>query len=219
MSRSLLNLSYLMCPLDGQPILLAGNSLRCTDGHSFDVARQGYVNLLPVQKKRSLDPGDGREMVAARQRFLDAGHYRVIAEAVATAVLAMLPAERLASCLDAGCGEGYYLRHLQQVAADTRAQPLDLIAVDISKWAVQAAAKSALDATCLVASNARLPVLSGRIDCVLCMFGFPVADEFSRVLADQGELILVESGPEHLVELRDIIYTSSKPSRGIDDRR
>lgn len=218
MSTSPLNLNYLMCPLDGQPILQSGNSLRCSAGHSFDIARQGYVNLLPVQKKRSLDPGDSREMVAARQRFLAAGHYRGVAEAVATAVLAMLPAEGSACCLDAGCGEGYYLRHLQQAAAGTREQPLDLIAVDISKWAVQAAVKSTLHATCLVASNARLPVISGAVDCVLCMFGFPVLDEFSRLLTDDGVLILVEAGPRHLVELREIIYTAAKPLNATDTR-
>jgi len=207
-----------MCPLDGQPILQSGNSLRCSDGHSFDIARQGYVNLLPVQKKRSLDPGDSREMVAARQRFLAMGHYQSIAQAAATAVLDALPTDRSASCLDAGCGEGYYLRYLQQAADATRAQPLDLVAVDISKWAVQAAAKSGLNATCLVASNARLPILSGSIDCLLCMFGFPVLDEFSRILTDDGMLILVEAGPRHLFELREIIYTTAKSPRATDTR-
>ncbi|MGB8241783.1 MAG: rRNA (guanine-N1)-methyltransferase, partial [Azonexus sp.] len=100
----------LACPLDGTPLLRTGPAWRCAKGHHFDVASQDYTNLLPVQKKRSLDPGDSKEMVAARRRFLNAGHYLPIAAAVSGATLADLPAGAMATCLDAGCGEGYYLR-------------------------------------------------------------------------------------------------------------
>ena len=80
----------LACPLDGCPLAPSEKTWRCENGHSFDVARQGYVHLLPVQKKRSLDPGDSKEMVAARQRFLNAGFYTKIAEAVSNQVLQWL---------------------------------------------------------------------------------------------------------------------------------
>ena len=69
-------------PLDGAPLVCIGPAWRCASGHHFDVASQGYTNLLPVQKKRSHDPGDRKEMVAARRRFLNAGHYQPIAAAV-----------------------------------------------------------------------------------------------------------------------------------------
>ncbi len=98
------------------------------------------MNLLPVQNKRSRDPGDSKEMVAARRRFLEAGHYQPIADAVAQAVLAGAVPGRTLTCLDAGCGEGYYLRQLAATAA-AEARPLALAGLDISKWAVQAAAK------------------------------------------------------------------------------
>ena len=74
--------SALACPLDGDPLTPEGQTWRCPAGHSFDTARQGYVHLLPVQNKRSRDPGDSKAMVAARQRFLNAGYYQPIAEAV-----------------------------------------------------------------------------------------------------------------------------------------
>ncbi len=200
----------LICPLDGEPLTQLGHTLRCPDGHSFDVARQGYVNLLPVQNKRSRDPGDSREMVAARRRFLNAGHYQLIADSVASAVLDTFSGTAIASCLDAGCGEGYYLRCLQQLIAAEGHCPAELMGIDISKWAVQAAAKSQPGGTWLVASNARLPVASSSVDTVLCMFGFPILEEFSRILKPQGTLVLVEAGPSHLVELRNIIYASTK---------
>ena len=108
----------LACPLDGAPLRRHGGALRCGRGHSFDLASQGYVNLLPVQNKRSLDPGDSKLMVAARRRFLNAGHYAPIAAAVGRAVLAGRPGDAPTACLDAGCGEGYYLRQL--AAADVK---------------------------------------------------------------------------------------------------
>jgi 23S rRNA (guanine745-N1)-methyltransferase len=214
----------LACPLDGAPLQRQGGSLRCADGHCFDVAAQGYVNLLPVQNKRSLDPGDSKEMVAARRRFLEAGHYRPIADAVAEAVLQAAPAGRTLTCLDAGCGEGYYLRQLAAAAGEARA--LALAGLDISKWAVQAAAKRDLhdarsragasahpSTTWIVGSNAGLPVLPGTLDRLLCMFGFPVYTEFARVLRRGGELLQVDAGPEHLRELREVIYPTLKPER------
>ena len=199
----------LACPLDGKPLQRFAASWRCAAGHTFDVASQGYVNLLPVQNKRSRDPGDSKEMVAARRRFLNSGAYQPIAEAVSRAVLAGLPA--IASCLDAGCGEGYYLRQLSAAAGER--QRLAIVGVDISKWAVLAAAKQERRPAWLVGSNAKLPVQSATLDRVLCLFGFPAYAEFARVIKPGGQLLLVDPGPDHLRELRQIIYPTLKPER------
>jgi len=193
----------LACPLDGLPLQPAGAMWRCASGHSFDVAREGYIHLLPVQNKRSRDPGDSKEMVAARRRFLNAGHYQPIAQAVSRSVLAAGAGRAAVSVLDAGCGEGYYLRQLTSALAPSL--QLVLIGLDISKWAVQAAAKQQRDATWLVGSNANLPVMDATLDCVLCMFGFPVYAE-----------VQVDAGPEHLRELREIIYPTLKSGRADD---
>lgn len=201
----------LACPLDGAALSDCGRVWQCGLGHSFDVARQGYVNLLPVQKKRSRDPGDSKGMVAARQRFLAAGHYAPVARAINAAVLAGLTSRPEASVLDAGCGEGYYLRQLAGAAQG--APGLTLLGLDISKWAVQSAAKQDRAIRWVVGSNANVPALPGSLDRVLCMFGFPVYSEFARVLCDGGLLVQLDPGPEHLRELREIIYPSLKPAR------
>jgi 23S rRNA (guanine745-N1)-methyltransferase len=204
----------LACPLDGAPLYAHGAAWRCAAGHSFDMASQGYANLLPVQQKRSRDPGDSKEMVAARRRFLNAGHYQPIAAAVSRAALADFASEATISCLDAGCGEGYYLRQMSAVASD--GQTLALLGLDISKWAVLTGAKQDKRVNWIVGSNANLPVLPGMLDLVLCMFGFPVYAEFARVLKLGGVLLQVDAGPDHLRELREIIYPALKPERPAD---
>lgn len=201
----------LACPLDGAPLQCQGSAWCCPAGHSFDIASQGYANLLPVHKKRSLDPGDSKEMVAARRRFLNAGFYQPIAAAVSRLVLADLPENATFSCLDAGCGEGYYVRQL--MSALGVGQSVALLGLDISKWAVLSAAKQDKRPNWVVGSNANLPVLSGTIDQVLCMFGFPVYPEFARILKLGGLLLQVDTGPDHLRELREIIYPTLKPER------
>jgi len=208
----------LACPLDGAHLQHVGATWRCAAGHSFDIASQGYANLLPVQNKRSLDPGDSKEMVAARRRFLNAGHYEPIAAATSRAALLNLASGTTVTCLDAGCGEGYYLRQL--AAASGKLKALAVLGLDISKWAVLSAAKQdkAQDknneqANWVVGSNAKLPVLPGTLDRVLCMFGFPVYSEFARVLKADGQLVQVDAGTDHLRELREIIYPVLKPER------
>ncbi len=199
----------LLCPLDGDPLQREAATWRCPAGHSFDIARQGYVHLLPVQNKRSRDPGDSREMVGARARFLEAGFYQPLATAVARTALEGLGSDEPASCLDAGCGEGYYLRHL--AAAAGPGQALALLGLDISKWAVLVAARADPRPTWVVASNASIPVPAQSIDRVLCLFGFPVYPEFARVLKPGGEVLLADPGPAHLREMREIIYPTVKP--------
>ena len=167
-----------------------------------------------MQNKRSRDPGDSKEMVAARRRFLNAGHYEAIAAATSRAALLDLASGTTASCLDAGCGEGYYLRQLG--AASGKLKALAVLGLDISKWAVLSAAKQDKNnehSNWVVGSNAKLPVLPGTLDRVLCMFGFPVYSEFARVLKADGQLVQVDAGPDHLRELREIIYPVVKPER------
>lgn len=202
----------LACPLDSAPLTREVACWRCTNGHAFDIASEGYVHLLPVQFKRSRDPGDSKAMILARRRFLEAGYYQAIADWVSRWALAGARDGGPLACLDAGCGEGFYLRQLADAAA-LAGIPLQLAGLDISKWAVQAAARKLPAASWLVGTNARLPVLAATLDRVLCLFGFPVFPEFARVLRPGGELLLVDPGPDHLRELREIIYPSLKPSR------
>ena len=99
-----------LCPVCGGPLQCGSAPWVCENKHSFDVARQGYVNLLTVDRKHSLHPGDTREMVAARREFLEAGYYAPIAQTLRSLLSEFAPDAQ--SILDAGCGEGYYLGQL-----------------------------------------------------------------------------------------------------------
>ncbi|RLA39503.1 MAG: rRNA (guanine-N1)-methyltransferase [Gammaproteobacteria bacterium] len=197
----------LACPIDGERLTLEEKQLRCVNGHSFDLARQGYVNLLPVQHKRSKHPGDSKDMVVARQRFLDAGVYAPVADLLSAILHTAIAGIEQPSCLDAGCGEGYYLEYaLNYLRAKKADDALSLIGLDISKEAVIAAAKRNKDISWVVGTNRQPPLLPVSVDIILCVFGFHSFQGFNKILPLGGKLVLVEPGPDHLQELRQVTY-------------
>jgi 23S rRNA (guanine745-N1)-methyltransferase len=159
------------------------------------VARQGYVNLLPVQMKRSLHPGDTREQVLSRRSFLETGAYEPIVKAVCAAA-----AGYSGPVLDVGCGEGYYAT---QVAKATNAE---LVGLDISKEAVRCAAAKYKDADWICGTAAHLPVADQSVGILMSMFALTVPGEFRRVLRDEGVFIQVLAAQDHLMGLKSIIY-------------
>ncbi len=204
----------LACPLEGTKLDIEGKSVLCTKKHCFDFDRYGTLNLLPVQFKKSKEPGDSKEMVEARQRFLNAGFYQAISDKlnalVEEHVVTHSDCENF-SFLDAGCGEGYYAAELVMHMPSIRDDRSYAIAgMDISKEAIIAAAKRDRDLLWCVATNAHLPVLNNSIDVVLSLFGFPVWREFKRVLTKSGIIIDVTVGPDHLIELRRALYDDVK---------
>ncbi|MEH6625963.1 MAG: methyltransferase domain-containing protein [Motiliproteus sp.] len=197
--------TQLRCPLCARALHYQERGLRCTSKHSFDQARQGYFHLLPVQNKRSKAPGDSAEMVHNRRDFLNLGHYLPIAEKISQLALAATNKEATA-LLDCGCGEGYYSQHL---AANLPPES-DLIGLDISKEAVKAACQRNKESTWIVASGANLPIVDSSLDQVVCLFTPIAASEFKRVLKPGGHLIIANTGPDHLLQLREQIYDQVK---------
>jgi 23S rRNA (guanine745-N1)-methyltransferase len=203
----------LVCPIDGSDLIQREHSLVCPKGHNFDVSRQGYLNLLVVQHKASRDPGDTKEMVAARSRFLKIGCYEQIANTISnlTAKHLSAPATQKVAILDAGCGEGYYLDWMRQMTSTWVQSEGILIGLDISKWAIQSAAKRSREITWIVGSNRRPPIQPGSIDTIVCAFGFPSYEIFRHILKPWGKVILVDPAENHLIEMRQLIYSELKP--------
>ena len=185
----------LICPICRLPLIREGRTLRCGRNHSFDVARQGYVNLLPVQQKRSLNPGDTREQVLSRRAFLESGAYEPIVEAVKAA------AEGHAGpVLDVGCGEGWYA---VRVADHLNAE---LTGLDISKEAVRCAAAKYKGRRWICGTAAHLPIEDASVGVLMSMFALTMPLEFRRVLKKDGIFIQVLAAQDHLMGLKSIIY-------------
>jgi 23S rRNA (guanine745-N1)-methyltransferase len=191
----------LRCPICTGALIFEPRTWRCTNGHAFDVAREGYVNLLPVQHKHSRAPGDTPESLAARRAFLDAGHYAPLREAL----VSMLPGgTRHLELLDVGCGEGYYTAALKSLAST-------VIGLDIAKPAVRLAAKRHPDITWIVGSGARLPIADASIDIVCSLFTPLHPAEMARVLRPGGDLILATPADSHLQALRAALFDQVEP--------
>ena len=201
----------LACPIDGQRLECREKQLVCENGHVFDIARQGYVNLLPVQHKRSKQPGDSKAMVSARTQFLNAGNYEPVANKLAEIAFAQIKDSKEICFMDAGCGEGYYFDYvLNELKGKKACNELSFVGLDISKAAIAEAAKRNKRISWVVGSNRQPPVESASVDVVLCVFGFQSFEGFHQILKACGKVILVEPGPDHLKELREIIYTEVK---------
>ena len=210
----------LICPLDGMPLSQQGNSLCCVNKHSFDIAKQGYVNLLPVQYKKSKQPGDSKAMIDARSRFLNAGYYDRISQKLNDLVSGLLLDKSHINILDAGCGEGFYLDAcMRSINNNYPDKGLACLGLDISKPAIVAAAKRNRQITWLVGTNKAPPVAEHSIDIVICMFGFCELAILHKILKPGGYVILVDAGTEHLLELRKILYPIIRSSDKQNDFR
>ena len=197
----------LACPIDGNRLEQAGMQLVCENGHTFDIARQGYVNLLPVQHKRAKHPGDSKAMVLARTQFLNSGIYEPIAKKLTELVYLQVIEDAEACFMDAGCGEGYYFDNIFNFLRDKKSDNyLSFIGLDISKDAIVQSTKRNRQISWVVGTNRQPPVKDESVDVIICLFGFLSVEGFYKVLKPGGKIILVDPAPEHLKELRKIIY-------------
>ncbi|MCH1783636.1 putative RNA methyltransferase [Psychrobacter glaciei] len=234
--------SLFVCPLCQSPLQPAADTWRC-DGslnpkqtaHPFDVARQGYVNLLPVQQKKSKTPGDSQQSIEARKRFLAAGHYAPLQRLVCQKMVQLLgqdasistptakPDKSPVNWLDIGCGEGYYTQAMAQMGSDIITT---LIAADISKPALVELAKVSKAAGQLwyqqhkdkaekttviyplVTSAANLPLRAHSVTGISSIFSPILPEAFAKVLVDEGYLIIAKPDIGHLATMRDALFDS-----------
>lgn len=191
----------LLCPICGEELRRTDKAYACPRRHSFDIARQGYVNLLAVQQKHALHPGDTREQVLSRRAFLEAGYYAPIADALVEAAKKFGASGEL---LDVGCGEGYYGARLASALG------MPLTGLDISKDAVRFAGAKYRDARWLCATAAHIPVKDHSAGLLTSLFALTVPQEFHRVLRPDGLFLQVLAAQDHLLGLKSIIYDTLK---------
>lgn len=212
--------NYITCPVCGESLRREGPSLRCSHRHTFDIAKAGYVNLLPPGKEKNAHTGDEKIMVKARADFLSGNYYAPISDAVAAMMRKYFEDAACVSFADMGCGEGYHTCRI----AEKLELPVVAFGFDASKYAAEHASKLAkarkfmpregVGAACdyavqtyfFPANLFHLPLREHVLDAAVSMFAPIAGEEAHRILKPGGKLIVVSSGRKHLLELRQLIY-------------
>ncbi|BCZ45647.1 23S rRNA (guanine(745)-N(1))-methyltransferase [Clostridium gelidum] len=205
-----MNNELLLCPVcKGNLIKDVSNKMyKCENNHTYDIAKEGYVNLLISNQKRSKNPGDSKEMVLARVEFLSKGYYGVLSDKINEMIVESLSKDNndKFNIMDLGCGEGYYLTNLKNYM-DERNIKANYYGMDVSKEAVKHASKTNKDCIWAVGNNFHIPAECKSIDCILSVFSPIDINECNRVLKDDGVFVRVLPRTNHLIQLRNIIYS------------
>ena len=193
-----------ICPICKSKLNIDGKSYCCENNHSFDIAKQGYVNLLPVNKKHSDNPGDSKEMVLSRRAFLESGFYDCFTDKLCEIINSLFNDKEKRRIADCGCGEGYYDGNLEDLNCD-----FDLYGFDISKEAVRFASGKYKKYHFAVGSCFNMPLEDGSFDLALNIFAPMVESEMARILKTDGYMIYAVPGKSHLMGLKKLLYENT----------
>ncbi|WDD96971.1 23S rRNA (guanine(745)-N(1))-methyltransferase [Thalassomonas actiniarum] len=192
-----MSLPHYLCPICRSALNSQAAGFHCSNNHHFDRAKEGYVNLLPVQHKHSKDPGDNKAMVLARRAFLEQGYYQPLIDKLTS--LYQAHGDTNLPVLDAGCGEGYYTH---QHKTDNNS----VYGVDIAKNAVKIAAKRYKSCHFSVGTLSHLPFEDEFFGWLFSIYAPILEPEFTRVLKSGAYLLTVTPAEDHLFELKSLIY-------------
>ena len=208
--NNVLNDALLLCPVCKDKLVkdVSNKIYKCENNHTYDIAKEGYVNLLISNQKNSKNPGDSKEMVLARVEFLSKGYYEMLSDKINEVIVETLKKDNndILNIMDLGCGEGYYLTNLKKYM-DKKNIKANYYGMDVSKEAVKYASKTNKDCTWAVGNNFNILANDKSIDCILSVFSPIDINECNRVLKDDGVFIRVLPRTNHLIQLRNIIYS------------
>ena len=193
-----------ICPICKSKLNINDKSYVCENNHSFDIAKQGYVNLLPVNKKHSDNPGDSKEMVLSRRAFLESGFYDCFTDKLCEIINSLFNDKEKIRIADCGCGEGYYDGKLEDLNCD-----FDLYGFDISKEAVRFASGKYKKYNYAVGSCFNMPLEDDSFDLALNIFAPMVESEMARILKTDGYMIYAVPGKSHLMGLKKLLYENT----------
>lgn len=189
----------LKCPVCENPLKKVNHSYTCNTNHSFDIAKQGYINLLQSQTRKVKIHGDSNEMLLARKSVLYNGYYQIISKALNNIISRLNPKETI---VDIGSGIGYYLDKLEQSNLNST-----YYGIDISKSGAREGAKRNKNILYTVGTSNKLPFLTNSVDIIYAVFSPINIEECLRVLTPGGHFITVSPNRNHLMELKKLIYT------------
>lgn len=201
----------IICPICKKKLNKENRTYRCENNHCFDLSKSGHINLLLDNQKHSKLPGDDKDMVKSRKNFLERDYYKGISDKLNEIVLKncvkKLREDKDAkiNILDIGCGEGYYTSNLKNYL-DENDINTEIVGIDISKEAVISASKSHKGINWIVASATNIPIEDDSLDFIICMFAKIIPEEKLRTLKKGGKLIIVSTGENHLLQMKEIVY-------------
>ncbi len=200
-------MSILCCPVCGKPLERLEKLYRCPKGHSFDRAAKGYVNLLLAKEMNSKTPGDSPEMVRARTAFLDGGYYACLRQSLADLSLKLIGqfGQKTPQLIDTGCGEGYYTLGIYEALCQSGFSP-KMAGIDLSKAALKHASGRCRQIEYAIASLFHLPAAEGSIHLITDVFAPVAPQEFARVLAPGGYVVVAAPGTNHLWGMKQVVY-------------
>lgn len=182
----------LICPICKSKLVLANNTYECENHHSFDLSKNGYVNLYVSNQSKI--HGDNKEMVQARISFLEKNYYKSLLSAINIELNKL----EINTLIDLACGEGYYTRNF---LCD------DILGIDLSKDAINYACKKDKKNKYCIASIFDLPIENSSIDCITTLFAPMSVHEIERILNENGHFFAVYPGKNHLYELKETLYS------------
>ena len=191
----------LICPVCRQALTKENRTYKCCNNHCFDIAKQGYVNLLQSQQSKLKRHGDDKLMINSRTEFLNKGYYEPLQKELCVLLNKYLQEKPV--IVDAGCGDCYYTAEIEKSLS---AKQPEIIGIDISKDAVISASKRSKTIDLVVAGVFSMPVGDEVCDAVLNVFSPFAPQEYSRVLKDNGVLVRVIPLENHLYELKASVY-------------
>lgn len=200
-----MNNQQLSCPICRTILTLQGKTYQCYNRHSYDIAKEGYVNLHVVQHKNSHSAGDTALSVQARRRFLAGGFYEPLRQKIGQVIDTLSPV----TILDIGCGEGYYTSQLARAG--------QVVGLDIAKTAIMTASKTYKNTdigkriTWVVGTGSVLPIADGSMDVCTSFFSPLPKSEMLRVLKSEGYLLVATPAPHHLYAMRERLFETVNP--------
>lgn len=201
----------LMCPICKTDLVKADKCYKCAIGHTYDISKEGYANLLLVGDKKTKLPGDDKVMIKARHEFLGKNYYSALSDKINQICNDSFDKGTI---LDTGCGEGYYLKRLASFS-DNEKKEFNFLGFDISKDAIKLASKNSSGMNFFISSSYRLPLKDESAHIALIVFAPFAESEIFRVLKKSGVIVLVTPGENHLMQLKKVLYEKEMEKKAI----
>lgn len=198
----------LKCPVCQNNLVKFNSTYKCEKNHSYDISSKGYTNMLLANHKHSINPGDSKEMILSRVRFLELDYYHILRKTILETIKKYANWDNFSFC-DLACGEGYYTNFIHEKLNET--YKVDSVGIDISKYAIIEACKKqrALklnNIEYVIGNLMNLPFLDESFDFMLNCFALLDEKEFNRVLKKNGYFIRVLPDADHLLGIKQVLY-------------